>query len=95
MLDEIRAMDWVPRSLRQKSTLLTKTCALLEERLKRHPSDEEIAAELDISLNHYYRLLDEIKGISLMPWKSRCPARPAGRNPTGHGSGRAISGCLP
>jgi RNA polymerase sigma factor for flagellar operon FliA len=67
MLDEIRAMDWVPRSLRQKSTMLTKTCASLEERLGRHPTDEEIAAELDISLDHYYRLLDEIKGISLMP----------------------------
>ncbi len=67
MLDEIRAMDWVPRSLRQKSTLLTKTCATLEERLGRQPTDEEIAAELDVPLEHYYHLLDEIKGISLIP----------------------------
>jgi RNA polymerase sigma factor for flagellar operon FliA len=67
MLDEIRAMDWVPRSLRQKSTLLTKTAATLSEKLGRHPTDEEMAAELDVTLDHYYHLLDEIKGISLMP----------------------------
>jgi RNA polymerase sigma factor for flagellar operon FliA len=67
MLDEIRSMDWVPRSLRQKSSTLTKTCMVLEERLGRHPSDEEIGAELGITLEAYHKMLDEIKGISLLP----------------------------
>ena len=44
MLDEIRSMDWVPRSLRQKSNVLEKACVNLEQRLGRDPTDEEIAA---------------------------------------------------
>lgn len=67
MLDEIRSMDWVPRSLRQKSNSLEKTHIELEQRLGRSPSDEEIAAELSVSLGEYHKLLDEIKGISLVP----------------------------
>mgnify|MGYP000849573842 CR=1 FL=1 len=67
MLDEIRAMDWVPRSLRQKSNELSKTCQMLEQRLGRSPVDEEIASELQITCEQLYKLLDEIKGISLAP----------------------------
>jgi RNA polymerase sigma factor for flagellar operon FliA len=67
MLDEIRSMDWVPRSLRQKAGNLEKTCVALEEELGYYPTDEEIAAKLDLSLDSYYKLLDEIKGISLLP----------------------------
>jgi RNA polymerase sigma factor for flagellar operon FliA len=67
MLDEIRSMDWVPRSLRQKSSVLEKTFLTLEERLGRQPNDEELASELNISLQGYFKLLDEIKGISLIP----------------------------
>jgi len=67
MLDEIRSMDWIPRSLRQKSSMLEKTCAALEEDLGRYPTDEEIADKLEISLESYYKLLDEVKGISLLP----------------------------
>jgi len=67
MLDEIRSMDWIPRSLRQKSSLLEKTCLTLEQRLGRYPSDEEIAEELEIGIDEYHQLLDETKGISLLP----------------------------
>lgn len=67
MLDEIRAMDWIPRSLRQKGSLLEKTCLTLEQRLGRYPSDEEIAKELKVGIEEYHRLLDETKGISLLP----------------------------
>lgn len=67
MLDEIRSMDWIPRSLRQKANALTKTCATLEQKLGRYPTDEEIAGELRVSLDDYFKLLDDIKGISLLP----------------------------
>lgn len=67
MLDEIRSMDWVPRSLRQKSSELERTCLALEQRLGRDASDEEIAEQLGVSLESYYELLDEIKGISILP----------------------------
>ncbi len=67
MLDEIRSMDWVPRSLRQKNNSLEKTNVELEQRLGRSPSDEELAAEMGVSMGEYHRLLDEVKGISLLP----------------------------
>jgi RNA polymerase sigma factor FliA len=67
MLDEIRSLDWIPRSLRQKSTMLGRACEALEEKLGRQPEEEEIAAELNISLDEYFGLLDEIKGISVLP----------------------------
>ena len=67
MLDELRAMDWVPRSLRQKSNSLQTTLSALERKLGRQPRDEEVAADLEISLDEYFRLLDEVKSVSVLP----------------------------
>lgn len=67
MLDEIRAMDWVPRSLRQKSGVLERACASLEQRLGRDPSEEEIAEELRMSMGELHKLLDETKGVTFLP----------------------------
>ncbi len=67
MLDEIRSMDWIPRSLRQKSNLMEKACVSLEQRLGRDPSKEEIALELNIEMGEFHKLMDEIKGISFLP----------------------------
>ncbi len=67
MLDEIRSLDWVPRSLRQKSSQMEKACMALEQRLGYYPSDEEIAAELGVALDEYHKSLDEVKGINLLP----------------------------
>lgn len=67
MLDEIRSMDWVPRSLRQKSTSMEKACVTLEQRLGRDPTEEEIASELNVEMDEFHKLLDEIKGISFLP----------------------------
>jgi RNA polymerase sigma factor for flagellar operon FliA len=67
MLDEIRSMDWVPRSLRQKSNALEKACATLEQKLGRDPTEEEIATELNMNMDEFHKLLDEIKGISFLP----------------------------
>jgi RNA polymerase sigma factor for flagellar operon FliA len=49
MLDEIRSMDWVPRSVHERIGLLQRTQAQLMNRLGRLPQDEEIAAELKMS----------------------------------------------
>ncbi len=67
MLDEIRSMDWIPRSLRQKSSEMEKVCAALEKKLGRFPEDEEIAAELGLNLDAYFELIDSLKGISFIP----------------------------
>ena len=67
MLDEIRSMDWIPRSLRQKSSVIDKACMSLEQRLGRDPTEEEIAQELDVDMDELHKLMDEIKGISFLP----------------------------
>ena len=66
MLDELRALDWVPRSIRNKITILEGAYLELEKRLNRTASDEELAAHLHLSLNDFYKLLDETKSVSFM-----------------------------
>jgi len=66
MLDELRALDWVPRSLRQKATQIQKTILHLEKKRGRAVEDEEVACELGLSLDSYYDVMNKIKGISLL-----------------------------
>jgi RNA polymerase sigma factor for flagellar operon FliA len=49
ILDELRALDWVPRSVRAKARAADRAFAKLEHDLARAPSDEELAAELGIA----------------------------------------------
>ncbi len=51
MLDEIRSMDWAPRSVREKSTLLKQAVGRLQEVLGRAPTHEELAEEMAISVD--------------------------------------------
>ncbi len=66
MLDELRSLDWVPRSVRKKATQIEHAFNSLEKRLGRPATDEEMADSLDVDLDHYYKLLDETKTISFM-----------------------------
>lgn len=66
MLDELRALDWVPRSIRRKITDLEKTYADLEKKHGRPAMDEEVAKELGIELEAFYKLLDETKSVTFM-----------------------------
>jgi len=62
MLDELRAMDWLPRSVKKKITEIKNTHARLEQELGRMPEDEEIANTLSISLDEYYATLQDANG---------------------------------
>ncbi|MFZ5766028.1 MAG: sigma-70 family RNA polymerase sigma factor [Thermodesulfobacteriota bacterium] len=66
MLDELRALDWVPRSIRRKITELEQAYFELEKKLGRPASDEEVAARMNISLEDFHRLLDETKTITFL-----------------------------
>lgn len=66
MLDELRALDWVPRSVRRKITELEKISGELESKLGRPPDDEETAAALGIELADFHRLLDETKSVTFL-----------------------------
>ena len=57
ILDHLRSLDWVPRSVRQKASLIEKTAHTLEGALGRPPSEEEIARELGLSLETNQELL--------------------------------------
>ena len=56
IFDELRAIDWVPRSVRQKSREIEDTVARLESNLGRSVSDAEIAQELGVSETKYQRM---------------------------------------
>lgn len=66
MLDELRAQDWVPRSVRQKASLLEKAYAEIEQRESRPATDEEVAEALNLDMDEFYRLLNRARGISLV-----------------------------
>lgn len=66
MLDELRSLDWVPRSLRKKASELEKAYADLEKKLGRPAEDEEMAQALGISLDEFYQLLDQTKNVTFL-----------------------------
>lgn len=51
ILDQIRKMDWIPRSLRQKQKRLETAMSELETKLGRAPTDDELAEKLEISVD--------------------------------------------
>ncbi len=64
MLDELRSMDWVPRSVRQKATQIERAINQLEKKKGRSVEDEEIASEIGISLDAYYETMKNLHGLS-------------------------------
>ena len=60
IIDELRALDWVPRSVRSRAREIEKAHALLEHRLQRTPSDEEMARELQLTLAEFQESLHKI-----------------------------------
>lgn len=66
MLDELRSLDWIPRSVRKKSHMVEKAYAELQRRLDRPAETEEVAAALGLELEDFYQLLDETKTVFIM-----------------------------
>lgn len=66
IIDGLRAVDWVPRSVRSKARRLEEQIQELTNTLGRYPTDSEIAAALDVSEEHYFEMLDEVKSTSLL-----------------------------
>ncbi len=68
ILDEMRAVDWVPRSVRSKAKSVERAMAKLETKLHRAPTDAEIADELDLSptqLNNIYQQISSLGMVAL------------------------------
>jgi RNA polymerase sigma factor for flagellar operon FliA len=67
ILDGLRALDWVPRSVRSRSRSVQDAIALLEHQLGRTPTDEEIATELKITMEELEKWLSDIAAGSVGP----------------------------
>ena len=66
VLDELRSRDVVPRSVRSKETKLDAAFRALQNELGRHPADDEISDYLGISLEEYYKFLDEARSVCIL-----------------------------
>ena len=66
ILDELRAQDWVPRSVRDKAKMLDRTTVELEADLGRNATDEEIADKLGMSMGEFHSLVNEVRPVSVL-----------------------------
>ena len=66
IIDELRAIDWVPRSVRSKARQVEKAYQALENRLKRPPSDAEIAEEMEITVDELNAIYTQLSTVSLV-----------------------------
>src|ERR687894_2843583 len=60
IIDELRALDWVPRSVRARAREIERTHGKLEHKLHRTPTDDEMAAELNLSVEEFQDSLVKI-----------------------------------
>ncbi len=60
MIDELRALDWIPRSVRQKARAVERAYATLEARLHRTPSEPEVAAEMEIAVEDLHAIFGQL-----------------------------------
>jgi RNA polymerase sigma factor FliA len=66
IIDELRAIDWIPRSVRFKAREVERALSELEARLLRPPSDAELADELGVSLDDLQETLNQINLVSVV-----------------------------
>jgi len=66
ILDELRGMDWVPRSTRARSREIERVISRLENSLGRTPTESELADGLGVELGQYYSMIDDVSSTSLL-----------------------------
>jgi RNA polymerase sigma factor for flagellar operon FliA len=66
IVDELRAIDWVPRSVRAKARQIENAYATLEAKLHRTPTEDEVAEELDMSRAQLQTALSKISFVGVV-----------------------------
>ncbi len=66
IIDELRTLDWVPRSVRARARAIERANQKLEARLQRAPTDEEMAAELEIGVDEFQESLMQISRSTIV-----------------------------
>ncbi|MCC6389708.1 MAG: FliA/WhiG family RNA polymerase sigma factor [Bryobacterales bacterium] len=65
ILDSLRGLDWAPRQQRKRTKQIEAAIASLEQRLHGAPTEEQIAAELRLTIDEYHEWLVDIRGVNL------------------------------
>ncbi len=65
ILDSLRDLDWAPRQQRKRAKQIESAISILEQQLHRIPTEEEIAAHLQLSLDEYLEWLGEVRSLRL------------------------------
>ncbi|WP_405488363.1 RNA polymerase sigma factor WhiG [Streptomyces sp. NBC_00096] len=60
MIDELRALDWIPRSVRQKARAVERAYATLEAQLRRTPTEHEVAGEMGIGVEDLHAVFSQL-----------------------------------
>jgi RNA polymerase sigma factor FliA len=66
IIDEMRTLDWVPRSVRARAREIERANMKLEARFQRAPTDEEMAAELDVTVEEFHDALLQISNSTIV-----------------------------
>jgi len=66
IIDELRAIDWIPRSVRFKAREVEKAYVALENRLHRSPTDAEVAQQLSITTDELHQIFNQISFVSVV-----------------------------
>jgi RNA polymerase sigma factor for flagellar operon FliA len=73
ILDNLRGLDWAPRQQRKRSKQIEAAISAAEQRLKRSPSEDEIAGQLGLSIEEYHEWLVDIRGLNLGSLENASP----------------------
>src|SRR3990170_1543634 len=66
IIDELRAIDWIPRSVRYKAREVEKAYARLEGELHRTPTEAEVAAEMGIKLEDLHQIFSQVSFVNVV-----------------------------
>jgi RNA polymerase sigma factor FliA len=65
ILDSLRDLDWAPRQQRKRAKSIESAIAILEQQFQRNPTEDEIAAQLQLSLQEYQEWLSDARSLTL------------------------------
>jgi RNA polymerase sigma factor for flagellar operon FliA len=66
IIDELRALDWIPRSVRSKAREVEQAYAALEAELHRAPTEPEVAARLGIALSDLHQIFSQVSYVNVL-----------------------------
>ena len=84
VMDELRRMDWVPRTIHEKAKKVERAIVELQTSLKRMPEEEEIAKALELSVSDYQKLMEQIRPVTFVSIDSTHDTKKAEEYPRVH-----------